>query len=146
MPIAEAVIHRDELSLTPLYIDSSGTYSIDDDGITESQVEFIQDLASSPVVEGDFVTHDVRGMVTQTIRVQVRAPDHATLQTNVGVLFDAVQQSQFVFDLVIGGQTWSWSCRRHQYGMRFNRQMIFALITVVPVTFERYPTPLVGPY
>jgi hypothetical protein len=146
VPIGYAVIHRDSLTLTPLMIDDSGTYGIDDDGIVETEVEYIQDIASSPVVEGDFVTHDIRGMVTQQTRVQVRGADHTALQANIGVLLAAVQQPNFVFDLVIGGVTWSWACRRKTYGLRLNRQMIFARVAVVPVTFERYPNPLAGPY
>lgn len=141
-----AVIHRDSLSLSPLMIDGSGAYKVDDNGITEGSVAFDIDETSSPFVEGSQVTNDIRGMVAQSVKIQVRSDTQSDLQTALGVLFTALQQRQFVFDLVIGDATYSWSCRRKTYAMRFDREMIYSLISVVTVEFDRYPTPLAGPY
>jgi hypothetical protein len=141
-----AVIHRDLLSLTPLMIDGSSYYKVDDEGIADTQVAWDIDETSSPFVEGSQVTNDIRGMVDQQMKIQVRATDQSDLQTAIGALIAAVSQRTFQVDLVIGSITWSWSCRRKTYALSFNRQMVFSTIAVVTIEFDRYPTPVTGPY
>jgi len=146
-----AVIHRDELSLSALTLDgtvySNVSYKIDQDGIILATAAYDIDEVSSPFVEGSLVTNDIRGMVAQQIKVQCRcSTNQSDLQAGVGVLLAAVQQSSFQFDLVIGGATWSWLCRRKTYGVTFDAAAVFSKIVVVPVEFDRFPTPLAGPY
>jgi len=146
-----AVLHRDSLSLSPLMIDGSNvgsgaTLKIDEGGIRVSTVSYDVDETSSPFVEGSQVTQDIRGMVEEQWTVQVRAADQPTLQGALAQLMAAVNQRTFVADLVIGGATYSYNCRRKAYSATFDRTMIFAQIMMVPVTFDRYPTPLSGPY
>lgn len=149
-----AVIHRDSLSLSPLMIDGSDIGSpaagallkIADQGIRASTVAFDIDETSSPFVEGSQVTNDIRGMVEEQWTVMVRAPDQPTLQNAIGVLLASVQQRAFNADLVIGGTTWTFSCRRKAYSLNFDRSLVFATIATLPITFDRFPTPVAGPY
>lgn len=140
------IVYRAELSLGPLTLDGMGAYRVDDAGIMEAAGLYDQDVVSSPFVEGSVVTHDIRGMITQQLRVLVRAADHSSLQSAIGVVLAAFAQRSFVLDLVIGGTTYRWSCRRKGYGVLFDRRMVFAKSAVIPIVFERYPTPLSGPY
>jgi hypothetical protein len=149
-----AVIHRDSLALGELMIDGSdigapaagATLKINDNGIRAASVAYDIDETSSPFVEGSQVTQDQRGMVEEQWTIQCRAPDQATLINAIGVLVAAVTQRQFQVDLVIGGTTYSYTARRKAYSVPFDRTMVFSNITIVPVTFDRYPTPLAGPF
>lgn len=139
-------VYRAELSLGPLAIDGYGNYAVDDDGIVESSGLYDQDIVSSPFVEGNVATHDIRGMITQQMRILVRAADQDAMQANVGALLAAFGQHNFVLDLTVASTTYSWSCRRKAYGVRFNRRLVYARSAIIPVTFERYPTALAGPF
>jgi hypothetical protein len=139
-------VYRASLSLGPLAIDNSGNFYVDDDGIMETAGLYDQDVVSSPFVEGNVVTHDIRGMITHTMRIGVRGADHGAVQANIGAVLAAFTQRSFVLDLIVASTTYSWSCRRKGYGMRFDRKMVYARAAVIPVTFERYPTALAGPF
>jgi hypothetical protein len=139
-------VYRASLSLGPLAIDGTGDFKIDDDGITEAFASYDQELVSSPFVEGNVVTHDIRGMVTEQMRILVRGADHSAVQANIGAVLAAFTQKAFVVDLTVASTTYSWSCRRKSYGMRFNRKMVYARAAIIPVTFDRYPTALAGPF
>ncbi len=154
MTTGSVVIHRDELVLASLPIDGSTiftahgscTMKVDDEGILDATPTYDVDEVSSPFVEGSQVTNAIRGMVEQTIKIQVRAESHLELQEGIGLLLAAAQQSSFIVDLILDGVFWSWSSRRKGYSMSFNRQTVFTRIAVVPIVFDRYPTALSGPY
>jgi hypothetical protein len=80
------------------------------------------------------------------MRIGVRGADHGAVQANIGAVLAAFTQRSFVLDLIVASTTYSWSCRRKGYGMRFDRKMVYARAAVIPVTFERYPTALAGPF
>jgi hypothetical protein len=141
------VVHQDSLDLDPLMIDGSGPYKFDDAGVVDATQTWTEDIVSSPWVEGDTVTNRIRGMVTQQWRVQVRDVDQASVAADIEALYAAVGQEAFQVDMALGNMTWSWACRAAKtYGMSFDRRMVFSKIVTVPVTFDRYPTPLAGPY
>lgn len=142
-----AVFHRDMLTLSPLMIDGSGPYKVADQGVIDQLVTWTEDVVSAPWVEGDTVTNRIRGMVQAEIRVQVRDTAQSAVAADIAVLYAAAAQQAFVFDLVIGDETYKWSCRAaRSIGLTFNRAMIFSKIVTVPVIFDRYPTPLAGPF
>lgn len=117
-------------------------YALERGAFEEAQVSWRKQEATSPWVEGTFITHAVRENITRPLNVWVSAATDAALETAISELTDALEQLSFTITFGVTGSTTTWRCQMADYSIRREQGHRVAKTALVSAQVPTKPTPV----
>jgi hypothetical protein len=131
---------------TWLNINDNVKYRVSADSLGQSSVSFRRTEVKSPYVEGSFLVHAVKDMVSENISVFVNGysvdseQSQDALRDNIQALIDAFTQNYFDLKYSFGNSEILWKCHSADYSVQQSREYIHKMTVPVRFSFSRYPT------
>jgi hypothetical protein len=137
-------VNRDALALTPLDI-AQPPYYLAASPFLSSQVSWDRQTVSSRWIDGEVTTSRKRGMVMETIAVEVVATDMATLQDYMQTLIEALCQDTYTMTITVDGTLWVYNCEAADYtNLMWTTPRLVAAQGQAQFTVPRRPVAAVG--
>jgi hypothetical protein len=92
-------------------------YQIGGEAMSETSVERRRIMASSPVIEGEFEIHSVRGNVTEQVPVWVYGATHAVVAANFAQLVTLFSQTTYQIRIRLNNSRETWTCFSADYSL-----------------------------
>lgn len=142
----QASVTRTLLSLSDLTLAGS-TFNVAEKPVFDSgHVTWRRENVTSPFVSGDFEVGAVPDKAAITMAVRVTSTSDAALSSALGTLLAAFTQKTFTLTATIGAASYSWACRRADYGpVTFDQTLRGHRTAMVPLSIPRSPVPVSGP-
>ena len=138
-----ASVSRTLLSLADLDINDSVNYLVGNQ-ILGSGVSWERKQVSSPWVDGDFTVTRRRPNVSDKIEVRVYGGDQEELKDNLESLVEAMTQDNFILNLTLDAQSYSYSCESADYQISWGKELRHSNQTIVTFQIPRKPVALAG--
>ena len=130
---------------TWLNINDNAKYLVSADSLGQSSVSFRRTEVKSPYVEGSFLVHAVKDMVSENLTVFVNGfngtdQTQHDLRENIAALIEPFTQNYFNLKYTFGNSEIIWSCQSADYSVQQSREYVHKMMVPVRLTFARYPT------
>lgn len=145
MALTAAYVTRASLSLGNLSL-ADATYKIRKDAFDPGAVAWRRQWATSPFVHGSIEVNATKDITHGAMTVLVRGASASAIQTSVTTLITAMSQSTFALHVTLDGTDWAWTCYRADYSVRFNYQLVKAVMAECHFEMFRKPIPAAGPF
>jgi hypothetical protein len=146
----------DDMSFTMYVSNGDGTwldindgtkYKVSADSIGSNAVTWRKTEVTSPYVEGKFLVHAVKDMVSNGLTVWVTGypyNNHASgqnqLQTNIDDLITPFEQISYQIKYTMGNMQIVWDCQTADHSVEMSREYVHAMMVPVKFTVPRFPT------
>lgn len=92
-------------------------YQVAGDALGETAVQRRRITATSPVIEGEYEVHSVRGNVTEQVPVWVYGATHAAVAANFAQLATLFSQGTFSIRVTLNNSRETWTCFSADYSL-----------------------------
>jgi len=125
---------------TWLNLNDKSNYVVAGDSLGNVATSWRKTEVQNPYVEGKFLVHAVKEMVTEDIKVWVSGSSQSLLRDNIDAIVDQFSQLSYQVKFNFGNSQITWNCQTADYSIEMTREYMHAMYVPVKFSVPRFPT------
>lgn len=115
-------------------------FEIGAETIQSTQISWRKVVAESPITEGSYTIHAVKGMVTESIQVYVHGGSQVELNDNIRRLEFLFSRLDFRVRLTFDNYREYWKCQTSEWQTQRAQVYVHNLMAIMTFSVPRFPT------